>query len=100
MADEPTYQSEMSQPSHRPGMESVVNRGSDDPRDSSGNREGGRRSVAPPKRSAFGADSASDPAPAAPSKPPATTADSSIAGSGGREREAHIMSEVDKAVGG
>lgn len=60
MSDKVTYESEMNQPSHRPGMERVVNR-ADDARDQSGNRQGARRQVSPPTRSAF--DSASDPAP-------------------------------------
>lgn len=50
---ETTYESEMSQPVHRPGMERVVNRTNPD----------GTRQVSPPTRSAFGADSASTPAP-------------------------------------
>jgi hypothetical protein len=94
MAD-PTYESEMNQPVHRPGMEKVVNRG-DDARDQSGNREGARRAVAPPTRSAFGADSASDPAPkAAPAvaaPPPAP-----VSGVGGRMREQAITDIVDDA---
>jgi hypothetical protein len=88
MADATTYQGEIGQAVHRPGMEGVVNRGgknlmthstgvfaiTDDPRDQSGNRQGPRRTVSPPTRSAFGPDSASDPAPkedtpAAPSSP-------------------------------
>jgi hypothetical protein len=81
MPDKVTYDSEMNQSVHRPGMEKVVNR-ADDARDSSGNREGGRRSVAPPTRSAFGADSTSDPAPKeeAPSASPAATTPLSIVG--------------------
>lgn len=69
MADKTTYESEMNQSAHRPGMEGVVNRG--DARDSSGNREGERRAVSAPTRSAFGADSASDPAPKAAPAPAA-----------------------------
>jgi hypothetical protein len=96
MAD-PTYESEMNQPVHKPGMESVVNRGAaaDDPKDSSGNRSGPRRAVSPPTRSAFGADSASDPAPKAPPQAPAPTPDAS--GIGGRMREQQIMDTVDAA---
>lgn len=97
MPKETTYADEINQTAHRPGMEHVVNRG-DDARDQSGTREGVRRQVSPPTRSAFGADSASDPAPKeeAAAAPPAPEV---MSGIGGRQREAKIMDEVEKAGG-
>lgn len=97
MPKETTYADEINQAAHRPGMEHVVNRG-DDARDQSGTREGARRQVSPPTRSAFGADSAADAAP----KEEVTAATPSAAdtsGVGGRQREATVMSEVEKAGG-
>lgn len=101
MADKTTYEGEMNQPKHRPGMESVVNRGADDPRDQSGNRLGSRRTASPPTRSAFGADSASDPAPKAPPQAAATPPAPASPGSGigGRQRTQAIEDEADKASG-
>jgi len=96
MADETTYEDEMNQSVHRPGMESVVNRG--DARDASGNREGARRTVSPPTRSAFGADSESDPPPKETPKAAAPAPDSLGTGIGGRQREQKIMDYVDKAA--
>lgn len=96
--DDTTYESEMNQPVHRPGMEGVVNRGTD-ARDQSGNREGPRRTVSPPTRSAFGADSASDPAPKAPPKAAPASPSPDGSGIGGRQREQAIMDEVAKAGG-
>jgi hypothetical protein len=96
MPKETTYESEMNQPSHRPGMESVVNRG-DDARDSSGTREGARRQVSPPTRSAFGADSASDPAPREAAAAPPAADDSPGAGTGGRQRTEKILGQADSA---
>ena len=49
MADETTYESEMSQAVHRPGMEGVVNRGVDQ----DGNRTGDRPTVAAGKTDPF-----------------------------------------------
>lgn len=90
MPQETTYHDEINQPAHRPGMESVVNRG--DARDASGNREGARRTVSAPTRSAFGADSASDPAPRA--------APTETASSGPAEPEDMVMRIVQKAQTG
>jgi len=105
MADETTYESEMNQPVHRPGMESVVNRGAKsaaqvaaqaDPRDSSGNRTADDRPVA--KAGKIDPFSVSgDPAPKAAPKPAATPPDPAT-GIGGRDREATIMGQVDDAV--
>lgn len=56
MADETTYESEMSQAVHKPGMESVVNRGGTPPpdaRDADGNRTAGRPTVAAGKTDPF-----------------------------------------------
>lgn len=89
---ETTYDSEMNQPAHRPGMEKVVNRGADDARDSSGNREGERRSAAPPTRSAFGADSASAPAP---DETPAPTPDRPSLPISGKARTAANLDTAD-----
>lgn len=97
MPDKTTYQSEMSTPSHRPGMEKVVNR-ADDPKDASGNRQGGRRTVAPPTQSAFGPASASDPAPKAATAAPAPRPSDDASGIGGRMREQKIMDTVDDAA--
>lgn len=71
MANPPSstsYDAEINQPAHRPGMEKTVNRvvATDDPRDQAGSRTAGRPQVSPPTRSAFGADSSSAPAPKAP----------------------------------
>lgn len=91
---DPTYESEMSQPVHRPGMEGVVNRqqpaadADDEP----------RHTVSPPTRSAFGAASRSDPAPAAPAKPAATPAgadDSPGASRESQQRERTILKNAD-----
>lgn len=109
MPDKTTYESEMNTPAHRPGMEGVVNRGGknlathgtgvqDDPKDASGNREGARRTVAPPTQSAFGPRSASDPAPKAPAPAPAPAPSSDGSGIGGRMREQKIMDTVDDAA--
>lgn len=98
MADETTYESEMNQTAHRPGMESVVNRGAD-ARDQSGTREGARRTVAPPTQSAFGAASASDPAPAPAAKPAATAPDSLGTDIRGKAREQKMNDIIDKAAG-
>jgi hypothetical protein len=85
---ETTYHSEINQPAHRPGMESVVNRGGD-ARDQSGNREGPRRTVGAGTQSAFGPASASDPAPkAAPAAPESS--------SGPAEPDDMVMKIVDK----
>ena len=94
-----TYNDEINQPAHRPGMEKVVNRAiaADDPRDSSGNRTAGRPTVSPPTRSAFGPDSASDPAPKETPAPAATPDESPVNAIGGRAREDQIMSAVDKS---
>jgi hypothetical protein len=95
-----TYADEMSQPVHKPGMESVVNRGTPDT-DKDGNRTGPRRTVSPPTQSAFGPASASDPAPASPKPSAAPTPDpDSAAGIGGKAREATVMGQVDQAVKG
>lgn len=97
MADKTTYESEMRQPSHRPGQEGAVNRGPQHAVPSEGDA---RHHVAPPTRSAFGADSVSDPPPK--SAPPATAApaESGDFGIGGRQREHAIMEATDKAVTG
>lgn len=96
MADETTYDSEMNQPSHRPGMESVVNRG--DARDSSGNRTSDTRpTVAAGKVDPFSIKD--DPAPTPPAKTPPAAADDG-SGTGGRQREQVISGQVDKAVTG
>lgn len=92
---DPTYASEMSQPVHRPGMESVVNRAQ--PAADAGDEP--RHTVSPPTQSAFGAASRSDPAPAAPPKAPssATAADDDSPGAGalGRQRERNILKNAD-----
>lgn len=96
MADETTYDSELNQPAHRPGMEGVVNRGAD-ARDTSGNRVAGER----PTVGAGHVDPfsvAGDPAPkGTPKTPPTPSTDGS--GLGGRERENTIMEQVAKAGG-
>lgn len=94
-----TYDQEINQTAHRPGMEGVVNRASstDDARDSSGNRTAARPTVSPPTRSAFGPDSASDPAPKAAPTPAAAPAAPDGSGTGGRQREQAIMDTVDKS---
>lgn len=96
-----SYDSEINQPAHRPGMEKVVNRAAaaDDPRDSSGNRTAGRPTVSAPTRSAFGADSVSDPAPKAAPAPAAPAAASPVNAVEGHEREGQITNYVDKASG-
>lgn len=95
-----SYDQEINQPAHRPGMEKVVNRqhAADDPRDSSGTRTGNRPTVSAPTRSAFGPDSASDPAPnsPAPAQAPAASAVNAIDGG---LREQQINEVVDKAAG-
>ena len=109
MPNPTTYQSEMATPAHKPGMEGVVNRGPQhavpsegDARDSSGNRQGARRTVSAPTQSAFGPASASDPAPppAPPAAKPAPSQTTDASGIGGRMREQKIMDTVDKAAGG
>jgi len=102
MADETTYDSEMNQPSHRPGQEGAVNRGAQHAVPSEGDE---RHHVSPSTRSAFGPDSASDPAPkVAPAAPAAPAggepAESGDFGVGGRQREHAITEAVDKAVTG
>lgn len=101
---DPTYQSEMSQPVHQPGMEGPVNRGPQhavasegDERDSSGNREGARRTVSAPTQSAFGPVSKSDPPPKSTPAPAAAAPaeDSPGAGIGGKIRTQKILSQVD-----
>lgn len=105
MPDQHTYESLMNTPAHKPGMEEHVNRGPQhavqsegDARDSSGNREGARRAVSPPTRSAFGADSASDPAPPAakPAAPASTDPSLSIVG---KVRDQQYSGIVDKMAG-
>jgi hypothetical protein len=94
-----SYAEEMNQPAHRPGMENVVNRQqADDPRDSSGNRTGDRPTVSAPTRSAFGADSASDPAPKSPPGASSSSSDSPVNAVEGHEREQQISSYVDKTA--
>lgn len=103
MADETTYDSEMNQPAHRPGMEGVVNRA--DARDQSGSRTGERPTVGAGKVDPFsvqgnGAPKGTAPpgdAPAAAGGEPASGLKSGI---GGRQREAAIMDATDKAVTG
>lgn len=94
-----TYDQEINQPAHRPGMQGVVNRAStDDPRDASGNRTGDRPTASPPTRSAFGPDSASSPAPKAAAPAPAATPDESpVNAIDGKLREDQIMTAVDKS---
>lgn len=108
MADQHTYDSEMSQPSHRPGMEGAVNRATagaggtsvgQGPRKVAAALDDGRNVASPPTRSAFGADSRSDPAPKAQPTPAAPQAAADSSGVGGRMREQHIMDEVAKAGG-
>lgn len=102
MADETTYASEMNQPSHRPGMEKVVNRA--DARDASGNRTSDERpTVGAGHADPFAvkgdpAPRTSTPAAAAPAA--GTPADSGDFGIGGRARENAIMGATDKAVTG
>lgn len=101
----PTYDSEMGQPVHRPGMERAVNRGNAesppaDPRDQSGNRMGARRQVGeadPATREHMidEADEGSTPPPAAKAAPPAPDTEAG-SGIGGREREDAIMDTVAK----
>jgi hypothetical protein len=112
MADETTYESEINQPAHRPGMESVVNRGpaqkmgvQNKPmpimqaRDQSGNEtQDDRPKVAPGRTDPFSV--AGDPAPKTPAKTPPSSPSADGSGSGGREREQVIMDNVDKASGG
>ncbi len=96
MADKVTYDSEMNQAAHRPGQEGAVNRGPQHAVPSEGDD---RHHVSPPTRSAFGADSASDPAPkSAPRPAPATnTAEPSMGNKAGYDP---IQSAVDKAQTG
>jgi len=101
MADETTYDSEMKQPIHRPGMESVVNRGataSSDARDANGNRTGDRPTVGAGHVDPFSIKGDGAPPPAA--KPASTPAPSDPSGIGGRQRESTIMGQADKAVTG
>ena len=101
-----TYEKEMATPSHKPGMEGVVNRGPQhavasegDTRDQSGNRTGARKTVSPPTQSAFGPASASDPPPPPASSPkPASSPDPlSIVG---KVRDQQVSDTVDKIAGG
>lgn len=102
MPDKTTYQSEMNTPAHKPGMQGVVNRGpqhavpSDgDTRDSSGNRQGARRTVSAPTQSAFGAASKSDPPPPPDTPPKVASPDPlSIVG---KTRDAQVSQIVDDA---
>jgi hypothetical protein len=115
MADETTYDSEMNQATHRPGMHGAVNRGAraqadsddsdrpprdpDDRTDASGNRvSSDRPSVRPGHVDPFSIKG--DPAPKSP--PPAATSPDTADGSGtgGRQREAKMMGEVDQASTG
>lgn len=91
---DPTYESEINQPVHRPGMEGVVNRGSmassdDEP----------RHVVSPPTQSAFGPASASDPAPKTPPKSSAgsVTSDDDSPGASreSRQRERNVLQQAD-----
>jgi hypothetical protein len=95
MPDKTTYETEMSQPVHKPGMEKIVNRAADDPKDASGNRVGARRTTAPPTRSAFGPDSASDPAPKG--APPPAAPDVQPLSIVGATRTAQNMQTADDA---
>jgi hypothetical protein len=122
------YDDDINQSAARPGMEGPANRGgmfketmthvskdaktgvetrtdvdlhpvAHDARDQDGTRQGPRRAVSPPTRSAFGPDSASAPAPPkAPPAPSAPAAPSSPgSGKGGRQRTQAIEDEADKA---
>lgn len=85
---DPTYESEESQPAHRPGMEKIVNRTNPD----------GTKQVSPPTESAFGPASKSDPAPVKappPAAPTPAAADSPGSGAGGRVRTQKILSQAD-----
>ena len=95
MADETTYDSEINQRAHRPGQEGAVNRGPQHAVPSEGDE---RHHVSPPTRSAFGADSASDPAPkAAPSAAAAPASDTlGMGGIRGASHEHAIMDTVGK----
>lgn len=116
MADKTTYDSEINQPTHRPGMEGVVNRTlvgaggvktgqmaqharavtPNDAGDQDGNRVGARRTVSAPTRSAFGEDSHSDPAPKSAPEPAAPKSDPlSIVGT---TRDAQYSKTVDDAT--
>lgn len=105
MPDKVTYDSEINQSAHRPGMESVVNRGAPpttpsaraDARDQSGNRTSeARPTVAAGHIDPFSVKG--DAAPATPAKTPMAAPDDG-SGAGGRQREAAIMNEVQKAGG-
>lgn len=104
-----TYEDEMSQPVHRPGMEGVVNRGVD-ARDSSGNRTSADRPTVGPADSATrkaALDAALSGKPAPLQKAPSDEADEqapaspgdSASGVGGRTREQTVMDQVAKAGG-
>jgi hypothetical protein len=97
MADKTTYDSEINQAAHRPGQEGAVNRGPQHAVPSEGDE---RHHVSPPTRSAFGADSVSDPPPKTAPAPAAEPAESGDFGIGGRQREHAITEAVDKAVTG
>ena len=119
MADETTYESEMNQPAHRPGMESVVNRGpavkmqsrnAPEPimqsRDKNGNEtQAERPTVAPGRIDPFSIkdDPAPKRTPAPANSAPAGTdqqTNQGISGIGGRTRESQVMNATDKAVTG
>jgi hypothetical protein len=104
------YDDDINQSAARPGMEGPANRGGlsasvtevssktgeNDMRDQSGNRSGPRRTVSPPTRSAFGPDSASDPAPPKTPPPAAAAPSSPGSGRGGRQRTQAIEDAADK----
>lgn len=96
-----TYEDHESQPGHRPGMESVVNRGAD-ARDSSGSRVGARRmpgeaDEATRHQMLAGAEK-SEPAPKG-TAPTPSPADTDASGVGGRQREQTVMDQVQNAGG-
>ncbi len=115
---ETSYQAEMEQPIHRPGMERAVVRGTpmgramprmtdsppNDPRDQNGDRIGPRRQVgeASPAIQERYLDRAleDEPPVESPPKPSQAEESSTEAGSGeaGRAHEAQIMDYVDKAA--
>lgn len=113
---DPTYDSEMSQPVHQPGMENVVNRtasaqttasdSTSEARDTNGNRVSDDRPQVGPadpatrKKMLDAALGSSSAAPAAAKPVQAKPAPNDGSGIGGRRREAAIMSQVDKDVNG